>query len=58
MNWFVILAAVAAVAVISTIYRCGKAADEMNDEQWSDRSAWDTAEWALWECERIAKGEA
>ena len=33
MNWFVILAAIAAVAVISTIYRCGKAADEMNDEQ-------------------------
>jgi len=33
MTFAIILAAVAAVAVISTIYRCGKAADEMNDEQ-------------------------
>lgn len=31
---------------------------EKLDEIKSDRSAWDTAEWAILECEKIAKGEA
>lgn len=31
---------------------------EKLDEIKSDRDAWDTAEWALLECEKIAKGEA